>query len=182
MSNTLDFEKICSADEKDLRQAEILIYSKGVYPISKVEAYNLPTGSNASIDNPKATFNRLTIKGLPKTFYPLLITFWGKIYENHDGGNKSVNPTIPPLVPECLTSSINPPPQNFVPTNKFRMISSLRNNSSNPTSFTIENDKMTMQIENISLNTSFGFGTNCARETINDNLVAKIIIIYDPCQ
>ena len=61
------------------------------------------------------------------------------------------------------------------------MISSLRNNSSNPTSFTIENDKMTMQIENISLNTSFGFDTNCGRETINDNLVAKIIIIYNPC-
>jgi hypothetical protein len=180
MSNTLDFEKICSADETKLRKAEILIFSKGVYPISRIEAYNLPENSVATIDNPKATFNRLTIKGLPVTFYPLLITFWGKIYENH-GGNRSVKPTIPPLVPECLTSSKNPPPQNFFPTNKFRMISSLRNNSSNPTSFTIENDKMTMQIENISLNTSFGFDTNCGRETINDNLVAKIIIIYNPC-
>jgi len=50
MSNTLDFTKICSADETNLRKAEILIYSTGVINITKIvgirktqnNALNLP--------------------------------------------------------------------------------------------------------------------------------------------
>ena len=63
------------------------------------------------------------------------------------------------------------------------MYSSLRNNTSNPTSFIFNNDgTMTMQIENINLETSLGVTiTNCSQESVNDRIVAKIIIIYDPC-
>ena len=38
MQNTLDFTKICSAD--DLRKAEILIYSKGSQIVSRIEGIN----------------------------------------------------------------------------------------------------------------------------------------------
>lgn len=188
MSNTLDFEKICSADEQNLRKAEVLIYSKGTSYISKVTGIHLPEGSAITVlhnmsDNNKdlkkrvnksfknnetmSTDNKsklsdmrklesitLQVDNLYQTFYPLLISFWGEIY----GG--------------C-----------GLPSTKFKMISSLRNNNSNITSFTLDNNgKMTMQIENINLQTSFGLVTNCTKESATDNLVAKIIIIYNPCQ
>ena len=96
----------------------------------------------------------LQVNGLSQTFYPLLISFWGKIYDGCD-----------------------------VSSTKFKMFSSLRNNSSNTTSFIFKNDgSMTMQIENINLETSFGVTTNCTKESPIDKLIAKIIIIYNPCQ
>ena len=186
MSNTLDFEKICSADEQNLRKAEILIYSKGTLFISKVTGIHLPESSaitvlhNMSNTNKNIIVNKsfknneimstdettklsdmkklesitLQVDNLSQTFYPLLISFWGKIYDG------------------C-----------GLPSTKFKMISSLRNNKSNTTSFTLDNNgKMTMQIENINLQTSFGLVTNCSKESATDNLVAKIIIIYNPCQ
>lgn len=176
MSN-IEFEKMCSVDEGNLKKAEILIYSKGVAYISKVSGIYLPTNStitilhNMSDNNPNLsrriykTFKNnetitsdmrklesisLQINNLSHNFYPFLISFWGKVY---DGCN--------------LASS------------KFKMISSLRNNNSNPTSFIFNNDgTMTMQIDNINLQTSFGLVTNCTKESITDNLVVKIIIIY----
>ena len=96
----------------------------------------------------------LQVDNLSQTFYPLLISFWAKIYDG------------------C-----------GLPSTKFKMISSLRNNKSNITSFILDNNgKMTMQIENINLQTSFGLVTNCSKESATDNLVAKIIIIYNPCE
>jgi len=177
MSNTTEFEKVCSVDEDNLKKAEILIYSKGVAFISKVTGIYLPNNStitilhNMSDNNPNIRLRiyksfknnepitsdmkklesiSLQINNLSQTFYPLIISFWGKLY---DGCN--------------LAST------------KFKMISSLRNNNSNPTSFIFNNDgTMTMQIDNINLQTSFGLVTNCIKENITDNLVAKIIIIY----
>jgi len=181
MSNTLDFEKICSADEQNLRKAEILIYSKGTLFISKVTGIHLPEGSTITVlhnmsnnnSNPNKRVNKsfknneiitsdmkklesitLQVDNLSQTFYPLLISFWAKIYDG------------------C-----------GLPSTKFKMISSLRNNKSNITSFILDNNgKMTMQIENINLQTSFGLVTNCSKESATDNLVAKIIIIYNPCE
>ena len=180
MSNTLDFEKICSADEQNLRKAEILIYSKGTLFISKVTGIHLPGSAITVLHNMSDNNSNLTkrvnksfknnetitpdmkklesitlqVDNLSQTFYPLLISFWGKIYDG------------------C-----------GLPSTKFKMISSLRNNKSNTTSFTLNNNgKMTMQIENINLQTSFGLVTNCSKESATDNLVAKIIIIYNPCQ
>lgn len=149
MSNTLDFTKICSADEKKLKKAEILIYSTGKINISRIVGINLPT--NSSVENIGNKIIKLN--GLLQNFYPILITFWGRIFD------------------DCVTST------------KFKMYSSLRNNTSNPTSFIFNNDgTMTMQIENINLETSFGVTiTNCSEESVNDRIVAKIIIIYDPC-
>jgi hypothetical protein len=187
MSNTLDFEKICSAEQKNLRKAEILLYSKGKKIVSKVDKFNLPNSNitiihNTSYDvpvdptNPKNKLTKkiyrnfklgeqevilsdkiesitLQINNLSQTFYPLLITFWGKIYDDCE------------------------------PTNKFKMVSSLRNNTSNITTFILNNDNtMTMQIENISLDSSTGFNTGCSKDSSVDKLIAKIIIIYDPCQ
>jgi hypothetical protein len=40
---------------------------------------------------------------------------------------------------------------------------------------------MTMRIENINLETSFGIKTNCTKESTIERIVAKIIIIYNPC-
>jgi hypothetical protein len=147
MSNTLDFTKICSADETNLKKAEILIYSTGKINISKIVGINLP--DNSSVENIGNKIIKLN--GLSQNFYPILITFWGRIFD------------------DCVTST------------KFNMISSLRNNSSNPTSFIFNKDgTMTMQIENINLESSFGVKiTNCTTE--NEKLVAKIIIIYNPC-
>jgi hypothetical protein len=188
MSNTLDFEKICSADEQNLRKAEVLIYSKGTLFISKVTGIHLPEGSAITVlhnmsdnnSNPNKRVNKsfknnetmstdnktklsdmkklesitLQVDNLSQTFYPLLISFWAKIYDG------------------C-----------GLPSTKFKMISSLRNNKSNITSFILDNNgKMTMQIENINLQSSFGLVTNCTKESASDNLVAKIIIIYNPCQ
>lgn len=187
MSNTLNFEKTCSADEQNLRKAEILIYSKGTIFISKISGIHLPEGSsitvlhNMSDNNPNkniriyksfknnetmSTDNQtklsdmkkfesitLQVDNLSQTFYPLLISFWTKIYDG------------------C-----------GLPSTKFKMISSLRNNASNITSFILDNNKMTMKIENINLQTSFGLVTNCTNDSTSDNLVAKIIIIYNPCE
>jgi len=147
MSNTLDFTKICSADETNLRKAEILIYSTGVINITKIVGINLPPNSSVENEGNKI----IKLDGLSQNFYPLLITFWGKVYD------------------ECGIST------------KFNMISSLRNNTSNPTSFIFNSDgTMTMKIENINLQTSFGVSIpdNCAE---TEKLVAKIIIIYNPC-
>lgn len=149
MSNTLDFERICSADETNLRKAEILLYGTSTV-INKVELINFNV--NVKIETIVQTNKMYTIKvnGLPKTFYPLIITFWGKIYDNISCG----------------------------PTNKFKMISSLRNNNSNPTSFIFNENDMTMQIENITFNNSFGIPSrNCS----TNSLLGKIIIIYNPC-
>jgi hypothetical protein len=187
MSNTLDFERICSSDESKLKKAEILIYSKGTSFISKVTGIHFPDSTitvlhnmsdnnkdlkkivnktfknNETISTDKKTklsdmkkleSITLQVDNLSQTFYPLLISFWAKIYDG------------------C-----------GLPSTKFKMISSLRNNKSNTTSFTLNNNgKMTMQIENINLQTSFGLVTNCAKESTIDNLVAKIIIIYNPCE
>jgi hypothetical protein len=154
MSNTLDFEKICSADETNLRKAEILLYGQSSV-INKAELIHFNEFKNANIKiilQPNKMYT-IKINGLSQTFYPLLITFWGKIYDNIIGCG---------------------------PTNKFKMISSLRNNSSNPTSFIFGNDNtMTMQIENITINNSFGIPS---RTCSIDSLLAKIIIIYNPCQ
>ena len=178
MSNTLDFTKICSSDESKLRKAEILIFSKGSLFVSQITGIHLPKTATLKIlhnmsdgnknekmkktksfihtesissDMKKLESVTLELNGLSQNFYPLLISFWGKIYDG------------------CNSAST-----------KFKMISSLRNNSSNPTSFIFNKDgTMTMKIENINLETSFGIKTNCAKE--NEKLVAKIIIIYDPC-
>ena len=178
MSNTLDFEKICSADESNLRKAEILIYTKGATLVSKVKGNYFPQNSNITIlhnmsdnnSNPNKKVKKsfkigdvitsdmkklesitLQVDNLSQTFYPLLISFWGKVYDGCD-----------------------------VSSTKFKMISSLRNNNSNPTTFIFNSDgTMTMQIENINLQTSFGLATNCAKESLVDKLVAKIIIIYN---
>ena len=125
MSNTLNFEKLCSADESQLRKAEILLYGTSSV-INKAELIHFNEFKNANIEIILQPNQMYTIKvnGLSQTFYPLLITFWGKIYDN---------------IRDCG------------PTNKFKMISSLRNNSSNPTSFIFKDDKMTMQIENITI-------------------------------
>ena len=49
MSNTLDFEKICSANEANLRKAEVLIYTKGTMFVSKVKGNYFPQNSNITI-------------------------------------------------------------------------------------------------------------------------------------
>jgi len=143
MSNTLDFEKICSADETKLRKAEILLYGQSTV-INKAELIHFNEFKNANIEIILQSNKMYTIKvnGLSQTFYPLLITFWGKIYNN---------------ISTCG------------PTNKFKMISSLRNNSSNPTSFIFGNNTMNMPIENITINHS---SVIPSRTCSNDSLLA----------
>ena len=46
---SLDFEKICSADEQNLRKAEVLIYSKGTSYISNITGIHLPESSAITV-------------------------------------------------------------------------------------------------------------------------------------